>query len=107
MRTMNVESWDATNKDGEPVKEDLIDVLSIVMTMQDPQKMPRGYSAFRTYNKITKAFEEAKKTKVLKLEDAEYAFIKKLIESDVPAIWGANKNIPKQIDAFMEVKAEE
>jgi len=106
MRKMTVEVWKAKDKEGKEQDETILEVLSTVLSVSDPQKMPRGFDAFRSYSKISKAFEKAKETKILELEDTEYAFLKKRIEADVLAVWGTNKNISTHLTAFMDLKAE-
>jgi len=59
---------------------------------------------FRLMGRIDKAFKKAEKDKELILEEQDYKFLKDMVEKDIPAAWGANPNILKNIEEFVELK---
>lgn len=109
MRKIKVGKWtEPVNEEGKLAEREvtLLNVLSILVNNKKPEDMPRGFDKFRMFSKITKAFEKAEKNDVLELEDAEYLFLKKTVESDIPATWGSNPKILEAVEAFMEAKGE-
>ena len=115
MRKIKIETWKARapkfDEKGaiigsEPVDENLLIALNNLIGSKKPEQILRGFDNFRLFNRIGKAFEKAEKSKELVLEEAEYIFLKKAVESDVPSVWGMNENLSKAIEAFMEVKED-
>ncbi len=106
MRRITVTEWSGKAADGTEGKEDLLMVLSILVTNKKPEDLPRGFESFKLFNKLTKAFEKANETKVLELEETEYKFLKNTIDRDIPSVWGSNKNIVEAIDSFYNAKEE-
>jgi hypothetical protein len=106
MRKINVSEWNVKNAEGVEAKENLLQVLSILVTNKKAEDLPKGYDAFKLFNKLTKAFEKAEQTKVLELEETEYKFLKNTIDRDIPSVWGANKNIVAAIDSFYNAVEE-
>jgi len=101
MRKMTVEVWKAKDKEGKEQDETILEVLSTVLSVSDPQKMPRGFDAFRSYSKISKAFEKATETNELVLEESDYDFLKNSIVRDVPSVWAMNHKLREAIENFM------
>ena len=106
MRKMKLDYWKAMDQEGKEMQESLIEVFSALLRNQNPQNMPKGFDKFRIFSKLIKSFDKAKISKILELEDTEYVFLKKLIESDVPAIWAMNTNILTNVETFMDLKVE-
>ena len=115
MRKIKLESWkskvpkydtDGKINGAEEKDEDLLDALNVLIANKTPEEMPRGLEHFRTFGRLTKAFEKASESKVLELEEADYKFLKETIDKDVPSIWGMNENILKAIEDFMTAKEE-
>jgi len=106
MRNINLKEWSVKNKEGIEDKESLLVVIDVLIRMKKPEDLPRGFEQFTLFNKLSRAFEKAKETKVLSLEEAEYKFLKDSIIKDIPMHWGANKDIFEAINAFMDVKEE-
>ncbi len=108
MRSIKLFKWKEPNPDpdspGEEKEVDLVEVLKILINNRDPSRMPRGIDQYRFYGRMNKIFEEAKKTNVLKIEEADYTQVKKIMEEDVPAAWGMNKDISKAIEEFLNVE---
>jgi len=107
MRKIKLESWKEKDQQGKDVDVDLIFALNILLNSKDPKDMPRGLDKFRLFNRLSKAFDKAKKEKVLVLEEGDYSFLKKTVESDVPSAWGSNPDMAKAIESFMEAGPEE
>jgi len=106
MRSIKVSEWISLDKDKKEVTEDLLMLLSVLVTNTAPDDMPRGYLQFQLFTKLTRAFEKAQETKILILEEDTYRFLKNTIEKNVPAIWGTNSRIVEAISLFMEAKEE-
>ena len=113
MRKVKIETWKSAmpkrDEEGkvigqETVDEDLLMAMNVLIANKKPEQMPRGLDKFRTFNRLNKAFEKAKKTKELVLEEAEYKFLKDTIESDIPATWGMNSNLNKAFEDFLSAK---
>jgi hypothetical protein len=68
--------------------------------------MPIGLYKFRVFNRLSKAFEKADKSKLLELEEADYKFLKDEMEKSIPSAWGMNEEISKAIENFLEAKEE-
>ena len=115
MRKIKLDKWKSRmpvyGEDGKTIvdtkeqDEDLLTALNVLIANKKPEEMPRGLDKFRTFNRLSKAFEKADKSRVLELEETDYKFLKESIEKDVPSTWGMNENISKAIEDFL--KAEE
>ena len=116
MRRIEIKTWkakvpvrDETGKITGTKDEDenLLSAFNVLIANKDPKDMPRGLDKFRTFGRLSKAFEKADETGFLELEEADYKFLKDSIEKDVPASWGMNENIMKAMEEFLDAKAEE
>ena len=90
----------------EEIDEDLLTALNVLIVNKKPEDMPRGLDKFRTFGRLSKAFEKADKDSVLELEEADYSFLKDEIEKAVPSSWGLNKDLLKAIEEFLDAKEE-
>lgn len=106
MRKIPVTEWDAKTPDGAVIKENSLQILSILVINKKPEDMPRGFESFKLFNKLTKAFEDAEKSKLLVLEETEYKFLKNTIERDIPSNWGGKKEIVEAVDNFYNAREE-
>lgn len=116
MRKIKLEKWKSNvpvfGKDGKTIvdtkeqDEDLLTALNVLIANKKPEDMPRGLDKFRTFGRLSKAFEKADKSRILELEEADYSFLKESIEKDTPANWGMNQNILNAIEIFLEAKSE-
>jgi len=118
LRRIKIENWKARMPKYEEkgdskkligydeVEESLLIVLNNLMASKRPEEIPRGLDKFRIFNRLSKAFEKADKSKVLELEETDYAFLKEIIEKDIPSTWGLNENISKAVEAFLNAKEE-
>ncbi len=104
MRRILVKEWDTKTPDGKDVKEDLLIVLSVLVQMKKPEELPRGFEQFTLFRKISSAFDKAKETKELILEEPEYKFLKNTIVKDIPMQWSGNQNVYNAIILFMEAQ---
>lgn len=118
MRRIRIESWKARvlkfDETGKVVpgkfdtaEENLLVAFNNLIAAKEPKDMPRGLDQFRLFNRLSKAFEKAEKTKILELEEVDYKFLKDTIERDIPSAWGMSINISKAIEEFLEAKQEE
>lgn len=106
MRKIEITKWKATDAEGKEVEESILKVLNILIIGKKPEDIPRGIDKYRLFGRLAKAFDNAEKEGVLILEEADYSFLKKTIESDVPSIWALNPSITEAIDAFLTAKEE-
>uniref|UniRef100_A0A6M3IQI8 Tail assembly chaperone n=1 Tax=viral metagenome TaxID=1070528 RepID=A0A6M3IQI8_9ZZZZ len=115
MRKIKIEKWKSKVPKYDEGKivgtedkdEDLLIAFNVLIANKKPEEMPRGLDKFRTFGRLSKAFEKADETGFLELEEADYKFLKDSIEKDVPASWGMNANIMKAMEEFLDAKAEE
>ena len=114
MRKIQIEKWKARQpvyEDGKVVSytevdETLLSALNVLIAMKKPEDIPRGLDKFRLFGRIAHAFDKADKSGELCLEEADYSFLKKMVENDVPCVWGANDNLSKAIESFLDAKEE-
>lgn len=106
MKKIKIEKWKGKDPEGNEVEEDLMIALNVLVNGKSPEEMPRGLDKFRIFNRITKAFDKASKSDMLELEDGDYKFLKDIVESDLPSRWGANPNIVKAIENFLNPEEE-
>lgn len=114
MRKIKLEKWKSRvpkyDTDGKTVvgygeaDEDLLIALNVLIANKKPEEMPRGLDKFRTFNRLSKAFDKADKSRVLELEEVDYKFLKETIEKDIPSAWGMNQNISKAIEDFLSAE---
>lgn len=97
MKTIKIVNWAAKDRDGKDIEENLISVLTALLTFKDPKTMPTGFKQAQMFNRIIKAFENKEE---LILDDEDYNFLKKMIETDTPALWGGNVSIMKSLEDF-------
>ena len=105
MRKIRIENWKSL-VDGKEIEENIVVVLKVLVSSQKPEDMPKGLEGFRLFNRLSKAFDDAEDNEYLILEEREYEYLKKLVESSVPPQWGFNKNITNAIESFLNVKEE-
>ena len=106
MRSIKLFTWKEADSDN-PGKEkdvDLVELLKILIYNRDPKKMFIGIDKHRFFGRLGKAFEESEKTRILKLEEADYVQLKKIVEEDVKGDWGMNKDINKAVEDFMDAE---
>jgi len=90
----------------EEKDEDLLVAMNVLIANKKPEEMTRGLDKFRTFGRLSKAFDKADKTGTLELEEVDYKFLKETIEKDIPASWGMNQKIMEAIEEFLEAKSE-
>lgn len=95
MKVLKIESWKA-KQGSEEITENIVTVLTALLSISS-KDMPRGFQQALMFSRIIKSFNNKKE---LILDDVDYDFIKKLIETDTPAIWGSNSNIMKALNDF-------
>ena len=109
MREIKLIIWKEPNpEDSKKEKDvDLIEVLKILVSNAESQKALRGIDQHRFYGRLIKYFDEAEKTRVLRMEEVDYSQVKKIVEENIPAQWGLNKDINKAIEEFLNAKSVE
>jgi len=113
MRQIKIETWksqlpvkddEGNIVDSKEMDENLLMAFNVLIGSKNPKDIPKGIDAFRIFNKIAQAFDDAEKTGILKLEEREYDFLKETIENDVPSQWAMNPNLSQAIFAFINAK---
>ena len=100
-------TWKTLNPDGsQGPEETTITVLNVLINSLKPEQMPRGLEKFRLFNRLSKAFETSEISKVLEVEEADYNFLKQVIENNIPSVWAMNKHINQAIENFLIAKEE-
>jgi len=96
MKTIKIVNWKAVEGEKE-IEENIVKVIMALLSFKDPKTLPQGFRQAMMFNRLFKAFENKEQ---LIIEDEDYNFIKKMIETDTPAIWGTNVNIMKALEDF-------
>ena len=104
MRKVKIEKWKAKDKDGNEYDESILTALNVLINNKKPDEIPKGLDKFRLFSRITKAFEKAEKSGELVLEESDHKFLKETVEKDIPSVWGANDNILKAVESFLDAK---
>ena len=105
MRKIKIVKW-KEKVEGKEIETDTVSLLEMMIRMQKPENMPKGIDNFRVMNRLTKAFDKAKKTNELQLEETDYKFLKDMLDKDVPAIWGTIPKAAEAIELFVEAKSD-
>jgi hypothetical protein len=106
MRKIKINTWKAKIAEGKEQDENLLIAINVLLGNKRPEDIPKGLDKFRLFNRLAKAFDKAEETKELVLEEADYSFLKEMIEKDVPSIWGMSENLSRAIEDFLNVKQE-
>lgn len=107
MRRIKIHKWKENNSKGEQLEADTLVMLTVLVNMKKQEDMPRGLDQFRLFHRISQAFENAKQKGTLCLEEADYSFLKKSVEQDIPANWGSNPDVMKAVDDFINAQSED
>jgi len=100
MRIIKVDNWHET-VNGKETETNILVAINVLLGLKESQMT--GYSNFRTFARIASALDKADSTGVLELEEADYEFLKKKIDQNVPAAWAFNEKAVNAFDAFMNV----
>ena len=107
MRKINLKKWKAMTHDGKDIEEDLISVLTGVLSNKKQEELPRGFENFRMMNRIANAFDKSKKDGILILEESDYKFLLDGVIKDIPSLWGMNNGLFNEVNSFIDSKQEE
>ena len=103
MRKFKVGSWEEGPK-GDKQKVTIIDVIKNLMNSQDPTKVPRGIDKFRTFSRLSKAFDESEKTGFVEVEQADFRFLKDLVEKDIPAKFALMSEVTDAVELMLDAE---
>jgi hypothetical protein len=106
MRKIEITKWKATDSEGKEVEESILKILNVLIIGKKPEEIPRGIDKYRLFGRLAKAFDNAEKEGVLVLEETDYSFLKKTMDSDIPSIWALNPSITEAVEAFLNAKEE-
>lgn len=101
MKTIKIKPWKTKNVEGGEIDEDIVNILTALLSFKDPKTLPTGFKQVLMFGRIIKAFENKDE---LILEEEDYDFLKKIVEKDTPAFWGGNPNIVKALEEFNNAK---
>lgn len=104
MRKIEVKSWIEGVGSENPTETNTLKALEILLANKKSEDMPRGLDNFRFFNRLYKAFEDASDNGFLILEEADYSFLKRIIEKDIPATWGFNPDISQAFELFLNAE---
>ena len=93
-----------TDPNGKRIEENTIVAIEVLLNSLTPEKIGSGLETFKIFHRLTTAFEDAKKTEILMLEETDYEFIKQIINENIPSSWGMNEDIYNAIDCFMNAE---
>ena len=106
MRKIKVLRWKAKNPDGSEIDESSLTALEVLLKTIPSDRMPMGLDKTRIFNRLVVSFDKAEESGILELEEADYSFLKSIVETNIPGIWGTNKDIMSAIDSFLDAKKE-
>jgi hypothetical protein len=106
MRRIAVNKWKAKTPSGEELDDSILTVLNAVISSTSPSDMPRGIENFRLFKRMSNAFEKVEETGTLELEEADYSFLKRILEKGIPSTWSMNENINTAVETFLSAKEE-
>jgi len=104
MRKIEIKKWTEQDREGNPIEADTLKLLNSLVGMKKPEEIPRGIDKFRLFGRLAKAFDKAEKSGVLELEELEYSFLKKTIETDIFGPWAMNPKILEAVELFMDAE---
>lgn len=107
MKKIEVKKWKEADGKGGEVESNTLMMINALISRVDPAKMPKGIDKFRTFGRIGRAFDKADKTGTLELDTADYAFLKGMVDNDVPAIWAMNKELMEAVEGFLDAEEKE
>ena len=102
MKSMQIGGWTVVLADGKKQNENLLTVLSFIIN-NSAEDLPNGMEQFRFLQRVAVAFDEAEKTKVLKLEDKDHQVLVGLLEKNIPSRWALSKDISAIVEEFLDL----
>jgi len=81
-----------------------LDAINILVGGAQGARLPKGFERFNMFARIGEAFEQAKTTKELSLEEEDYLLLRGIVEENIPAKWGMRKEIKEAFEIFMNAK---
>jgi hypothetical protein len=106
MRKIKIKTWKSKISEDREVDEDLLVAFNVLLGNKRPEDIPKGLDKARLFNRIRKAFDKADDTSELSLEEAEYEFLKSVVEKDIPSTWGMNTNLMDALEEFLNLKSQ-
>jgi hypothetical protein len=106
MRKIKIEKWKVKSQEGNDLEESLLVIMNVLLSNKKPEELPRGLDNFRLMGRLSKAFKKAEEKGTLELEEADYSFLKNMIEKDIVGLWGVRDEILKAVDDFLNAKQD-
>ena len=104
MKIINIMKWTGKDQEENEVKEDTIQLISIILNIGAQKENLVGFENMRKIYRISKALDEA--TDSIKFEEVDWTLIVDFINKYTPAIWGKNQDIIKAIEEIKNPKEE-
>ena len=100
MKEMILSPWDAKLSNGDTVKESIVTVLSLIVSVS-AEALPKGMDGFRLMRRLAEKFDSAEKSGTLQLDDSDYISLKAITEKNIPAKLAMNPKIFSEVEKFL------
>jgi len=105
--TWEDEYTDPVTREKKTADMNTMKLIGVLINDKKPDELPKGWDNFRTFRRLAKAFDKAENNKILEIDDADYVFLKKIVEKDIPAKWAMIDKAWDAMEKFMEKDKEE
>jgi len=99
VKVLDVE-WTAKEANGTERTENICMMLDAILRMKH-DTLPKGIEGFRMMQRISSAFENKDKDGYMEFKDEDHAFLKKLLEENIPSVWGMSPKIAEAVETFL------
>ena len=83
-------------------QETLETILATCINIHNQNNKPGiGIESLRFIRRLSESFENSKSTNKIVLEDDDYITLKAIVEKNILAFWGTNKDITQCIEDFL------
>lgn len=109
MKTIKVLKWkEDTGEKGVKIDQNTTKILTLLINILgvDPNTRQSGFDGFQVMRRVGAALDKSEKSGTIKLEEGDYNYLKKMIESNIPSHWGMSEDISKAMELFMEAKSK-
>jgi len=100
-RSIKVMKW-MENVGQKEVESNTCKMISALMQITPPERVPRGIDKFRLMHRIYNALEEAENTGNIEISEGDYTIIRRLVENEVPSNWAKHPDIVNSIEMVLQ-----